>query len=52
MEYGMNMEWNIKWNMDGMLNFVHIMSWNNFCVYFRVFKMAANSVEALLLSFG
>ena len=38
-----NMEWNIKWNMDGMLNFVHIMSWNN---YFRVFKMAANGVEA------
>ena len=46
-----NMEWNIKWNMDGMLNFVYIMSWNNFCVYFRVFKMAANGVEALLLSF-
>ena len=44
-----NMKWNIKWNMDGML---HIMSWNNFCVYFRVFKMAANGVEALLLSFG
>ena len=46
MEY---MEWNIKWNMDGMLNFMHII---NIYVYFRVFKMAANGVEALLLSFG
>ena len=46
-----NMEWNIKWNRDGMLNFVHTMSWNNICVYFCVFKIAANGVEALLLSF-
>ena len=30
----------------------HIMPWNIFCVYFCVFKMAANGVEALLLSFG
>ena len=45
MEYGM--EYKMEYG-----NFMHIMSWNNFYVYFRVFKMAANGVEALLLSFG
>ena len=46
MEYGMEYKMEYGWNV----NFMHIMSWNNFCVYFRVLKMAANGVEASLLS--
>ena len=46
MEYGMEFKMEYGWNVKFRAYFVHIMSWNNFCVYFRVFKMAANGVEA------
>ena len=47
MEYGIEYGMNIKWNKDGMLNFVQIMSWNNFVFIFVVSRWCGGTIAFL-----